>query len=100
MSGAAAVAAEGVIKPAHLAKIEAFAVAHSGKLRSYSGRAMYGARCLGVTVGRWDYEDAFKAAKRLRSRGAARSDSMGLDVIIYFPDAGAPSQAWMDSEDA
>lgn len=41
-----------------------------------------------------------KAAKRLRSLGAARSDSMGLDMIIYFPDAGAPSQAWMDSEDA
>lgn len=99
MSGAA-VAAEGVIEAAHLAKIKAFAVEHNGSLRSYSGRCMWGEKCLGVTVGRWDYEEAFKAAKRLRSLGAARSDSMGLDMIIYFPDAGAPSQAWLDSEDA
>jgi hypothetical protein len=80
---------------------------------SYSGRGMYGASCFGVTVEpsnvRYVYaalgfamgyasaevgwvdeaEDAITAADRQGAAdsllGFARQDSMGRDVIVYFP---------------
>lgn len=80
---------------------------------SYSGRGMYGATCFGVTVEpsnlRYVYaalgyamgwaeneagwvdepEDAHNAADRQGAAtsllGFARQDSMGRDVIVYFP---------------
>lgn len=59
----------------------------------YSGRGMYGAACLGFTVSH--LADAFKIAVAMGGvlgadeareiAGKARSDSMGRDVIVYFP---------------
>lgn len=70
------------------------------KLRSYSGRAMYGKECLGIVVhqpstalsaivdaclnhaedmSRDDREDV------IRGVGSYRTDNMGLDMIVYFP---------------
>lgn len=46
--------------------------------RSYSGRGMYGANCVGVTVSQSDA----KQVKRLF--GGASTDSMGMDVIVYW----------------
>lgn len=80
--------------------------AEDGVTTTYSGRAMYGAQCFGVTLAREDVqrflvevtaalvreylaadddvEDALDIAKRLAK--AARTDSMGWDTILYFPD--------------
>lgn len=59
--------------------------------RSYSGRGMYGARCVGVTIERGeemelgrdlaDYELGEEGERLPR----ACTDSMGLDVILYWP---------------
>lgn len=70
--------------------------------RSYSGRGMYGERCLGVTIDRdsnhnilefvaalvhelsaMDDEDAEEALDFIKS--AINSDSMGLGSVVYFP---------------
>ena len=66
--------------------------------RSYSGRGMYGKSCLGVQTDNvidtlvdilhWAFgegEDGlfYDTAKALRS---AKTDSMGMGSIIYFPD--------------
>lgn len=67
--------------------------------KSYSGRFMYGETCLGFCLARnadWlDIFDMFenvnpclfkKVEKELRElKNCARSDSMGLDKILYFP---------------
>ena len=61
--------------------------------RSYSGRAMYGRSCLGVEcsdVGELfaevlesaDEDDLRELAETFRTM---RTDSMGLDIIVYFP---------------
>lgn len=47
--------------------------------RSYSGRGMYGRYCVGVTVSRSYVDDVKKLI-----RGAS-TDSMGMDVIVYWP---------------
>ncbi len=53
----------------------------------YSGRCMYGARCLGVTV---DHSGAiFQLGQLLHEfdwLGEPRTDNMGRDVIVYWPD--------------
>lgn len=71
--------------------------------RSYSGRGMYGERCVGIKVPReaslsalvlelamavvnakaWEYS-AFEAIDELRSL-TSHEDSMGLRKIVYFP---------------
>ncbi len=67
--------------------------------KNYSGRFMYGEECLGFCLARnadWlDIFDMFenvnpclfeKVEKELRElKNCARSDSMGLDKIFYFP---------------
>ena len=59
-------------------------------LRSYSGRGMYGATCVGVTVGS-TANFLMKVAARLgeeglEALGEACTDNMGLDYIVYWPD--------------
>ena len=74
----------------------------------YSGRAMYGAECLGFTG-----DDATEVTSIIIAVGevlgtdvakTARYDSMGLSQIVYFPTVTAPDwvdedDEWMDDED-
>ncbi|MHB8407832.1 MAG: hypothetical protein ACYDHY_06915 [Acidiferrobacterales bacterium] len=68
--------------------------------RSYSGRGMYGRSCLGVTIDR-DHDlmdfiaDVLEHASESEdislseladSFRGAKTDSMGLGTILYFPD--------------
>jgi hypothetical protein len=72
--------------------------------RSYSGRCMYGDRCLGITCDNavkcvaeicWaindNVEELEEAQELIEFLIDARSDSMGLDSIVYFPNI-----AWFD----
>jgi hypothetical protein len=65
--------------------------------RSYSGRAMYGRRCVGVTCTNqfkalasitegvvWDDEPE-TMREWIETMDETRIDSMGIDVIIYWP---------------
>lgn len=70
------------------------------KVRSYSGRGMYGKECLGVTVGRSGigklvadiimqladmHEDTPHSVVAEAFEGMC-TDSMGTGTIVYFPD--------------
>lgn len=73
---------------------------------TYSGRGMYGERCIG-----WDVDDLSDApmvlalafaefldpyeARRLAEN--ARTDNMGLGYIIYFP--GSTCDGWVEDEE-
>lgn len=68
--------------------------------RTYSGRAMYGKQCVGVTLDRFQYfaemlvdiaRDEIDVASAM-ARGV-RTDDIGRATIYYWPDAGAPSDA-------
>lgn len=76
--------------------------------RSYSGRGMYGAYCVGVTCGRNEaFSLGVKVAMALQATGEedaessvealadlrVATDSMGHDMIVYFPGV-----AWVDAE--
>ncbi len=75
------------------------------KVRSYSGRGMYGATCLAVTtddglaevvahvVLNVDDENRHDVARALRRM---KTDSMGLGMVVYFP--GVPFEG-DDSDD-
>ena len=67
-------------------------------LRDYSGRAMYGDKCLAITGGlgeimaaivtaclHADVDDETKYEIERAVRGV-RTDSMGRDTVVYFPD--------------
>jgi len=64
-----------------------------GVREDYSGRGMYGAKCLGFTVS--SQAAAFRlmvgmtsvlgADEAARIAGRAATDSMGRDMIVYFP---------------
>lgn len=51
--------------------------------RSYSGRFMYGKRCIGVNL------DHIGDADGLPLKGSAM-DSMGMGIILYWPRVEAP----------
>ncbi len=66
--------------------------------RSYSGRGMYGKNCLGVVIGEFNQflsgifdsvarsEDPQATADILSNAfRSMRQDSMGYDIIVYFP---------------
>ena len=63
------------------------------EVRSYSGRGMYGERCIGVVLG--GYTSAWTLALAIADRNngnmdlfgldAPREDSMGLGRIYYWP---------------
>lgn len=88
-------------------------------LRSdYSGRAMYGNTCIGITgdtsdllkfiarVATWNFEanedpnspEGIELVEDLAR--SARSDSMGYDTIFYFPgvelENEGPTETWLD----
>lgn len=76
------------------------------KVRSYSGRGMYGATCLGITTDRYtnphdvimkivvqfveeNHEDKnflFKFRELTDCLQNPKQDSMGLGIVTYFPD--------------
>jgi hypothetical protein len=72
-----------------------------GVRTDYSGRAMYGSECLGIEMSVEDVPMFFAAVgyvqgvaeaeeegyeeDLMKLVGAARTDSMGRDVIVYFP---------------
>jgi hypothetical protein len=62
-----------------IAKIEAT----GRKARSYSGRGMFGKRCVGVSTRPYDY------GSDLPNQGQRR-DSLGLGEIIYWPSVPWP----------
>lgn len=52
---------------------------------SYSGRGMYGERCVAVALEQHDDGDELS-----RIEGATR-DSLGMGTILYWPDVPAPA---------
>lgn len=66
------------------------------EVRDYSGRGMYGKRCLAIEVARGNvlelaadlmeevHEDNIQALADVFRN--ARTDSLGLDEIVYFPE--------------
>lgn len=73
-----------------------------GTLRPYSGRAMYGQECLGIDL---DSEaDAFRIALAVSGElaealNSPRFDSMGLGIIVYFPNVEVPEGVTDDDEE-
>ncbi len=51
----------------------------------YSGRGMFGRECIGITIGRGDENRTRDAAKKRGISGCMSTDSMGRDVIAYWP---------------
>lgn len=53
----------------------------------YSGRGMYGAKCVGIVCA-----DPTAAIEEAAARGlrGSRWDSMGKDFIVYWPDIPSP----------
>lgn len=82
-----------------ISKIKSAVRAFDLKVRSYSGRGMYGRQCLGIDIGRMNShefvanlvrmmveegtEETDRALDALQSK--IETDSMGLGKIIYFP---------------
>lgn len=75
-------------------------------VRDYSGRGMYGRKCLGidcndplecfsqlVSLFCNEYEDASDVREALECLGDPKWDSMGLDYILYFP-----MMKWIEEE--
>jgi hypothetical protein len=64
------------------------------ELRSYSGRGMYGKQCLGIDMD--SMADAFRFALMVEDEDLTVAlsnpcfDSMGLGIIVYFPNVEAP----------
>lgn len=85
--------------------------------RSYSGRAMYGARCVSVTVAPLEAlavgaalalaavaeagegDEHAEAEEVYNLMAAAREDSMGRDVVVYWPDVEWPEDAGEEDDD-
>lgn len=78
--------------------------------RSYSGRGMYGKDCLGVEVedlgkfiGEVFYEVAGREEGICEEMGdlfrSMRTDNMGEDIIVYFPDTPYSSPYADESEE-
>lgn len=69
--------------------------------RSYSGRGMYGANCVGVVTDNnfgLGYSIGLAMAEReIYGMPNACYDSMGVDTIVYWPDLAWPEGA--DSTD-
>lgn len=75
------------------------------KVRSYSGRGMFGKTCLGVVVRRGD-ELRFLVELGYAIKEAdgviperMNQDSMGLDSIIYFPSVSYDDSSVDDDDD-
>ena len=75
--------------------LQEIADANEGSLRSYSGRGMYGKECLGI-----DCENANSVIEDAGAAGikGARTDSMGLGAIVYWPKLEVPDD-FRDDDD-
>lgn len=70
-------------KKSNKEKIEKLVKETNGKLTTtYSGRGMFGKRCVGVTVS--DLTNALMIAGKV-GLPKPNWDNMGLDMIIYWP---------------
>lgn len=58
-----------------------------GRVRTYSGRFMYGEECLAISGA--DSTACIKAATDRGIRGA-RTDTLGKDTIVYWPGVPVP----------
>jgi hypothetical protein len=73
------------------------------ELRSYSGRGMYGKQCLGIDMD--SMADAFRFALMIEDEDLTVAlsnpcfDSMGLGIIVYFPNVEAPEGIDDDEDD-
>lgn len=73
------------------------------ELRSYSGRGMYGKQCLGIDMD--SMADAFRFALMVEDENLTFAlsnpcfDSMGLGIIVYFPNVEAPEGIDDDEDD-
>lgn len=63
--------------------------------RSYSGRAMFGERCVGIALD--SDSELWRVAQSLASRdifiGGPRTDSLGMGIIAYWPGVKWPEEA-------
>ena len=73
------------------------------ELRSYSGRGMYGQECLGIDMD--SMADAFRFALMVQDEDLSVAlsnpcfDSMGMGIIVYFPNVEAPEGIDEDEDD-
>jgi hypothetical protein len=68
-------------------RVEAVAAWVGGTVyENYSGRFMFGDTCYGVVCEPFTVKDAIKQGNK-RRLGTARTDNLGLDMIVYWPDA-------------
>lgn len=64
---------------------------------SYSGRGMFGKRCLGVSL---KQSEAQELEKELKGAGVSFvKDAMGKDVVIYFPNIKEGFEGLLDKEE-
>ncbi|MBX3473079.1 MAG: hypothetical protein KF754_01705 [Planctomycetes bacterium] len=73
--------------PEQFEALQDIAQQNDGRLRSYSGRGMYGAQCLGITT---EYPNSVIEDAGAAGIKGARQDSMGLKTIVYWPKIGVP----------
>jgi hypothetical protein len=64
--------------------------------RCYSGRGMFGRRCIGITGSLGECAAIAEIVKRKTGKKYV-TDSMGLDVIVYFPDV-EDNHEWFPDE--
>lgn len=68
-------------------RVQRIADAVGGEVyEGYSGRCMFGAKCWGITCKGGDVHDVIARGKRAKL-GAASTDNMGLDMIVYWQGA-------------
>lgn len=68
-------------------KITAVAAEVDGRIRTYSGRAMWGKECMSIYC-----DDAIECIEAAAARGirGARRDSMGRGAVVYWPAIAVP----------
>lgn len=79
-----------------VAKLSEVASNVGGRLRSYSGRGMFGAECLGISC-----EDATTCIEEASSHGirGASQDSLGLRSIVYWRSLKIPEGFTLPGEE-
>ena len=89
-------------------------VSETENARSYSGRAMYGKRCVGLVIesddklvllgaqlmaGIDDADMPYERDELLHILQTTRTDSMGLNVIAYWPRTEWPDDVYDDADE-
>jgi len=78
-----------------LTKLIQVANLFESKVRTYSGRNMYGKECLGIDC---NYGSEIELIEEAASQGirGAKIDTMGKGMIVYWPDL--EKNEWLDLE--